>query len=64
MSKNQSGRAGGVSNDPRKISFELFTLTYGSFVSQLLKDYESVGEVNKQLEQIGHNMGVRMVNTL
>lgn len=48
-------------NDPRKISYELFTLTYGSFVAQLLKDYENVEEVNKQLDLIGYNMGVRMV---
>ena len=47
--------------DPRKISLELFTLTYGSFVAQLLKDYENCDEVNKQLDQIGYNMGIRMV---
>ncbi len=44
-----------------KISLELFTLTYGSFVAQLLKDYENCDEVNKQLDQIGYNMGIRMV---
>lgn len=48
-------------NDPRKISYELFTLTYGSFVAQLIKDYETPEEVNKQLDQIGYNMGVRMI---
>ena len=48
-------------NDPRKISYELFTLTYGSFVAQLIKDYENCDEVNKQLDQIGFNMGVRMI---
>lgn len=48
-------------NDPRKISYELFTLTYGSFVAQLIKDYENTDEVNKQLDLIGYNMGVRMV---
>lgn len=47
--------------DPRKISYELFTLTYGSFVMQLIKDYEDVDEVNKQLDTIGYNMGVRMI---
>ena len=29
---------------------ELFTLTYGSLVVQLVKDYEDYSEVNKQLE--------------
>ena len=48
-------------NDPRKISYELFTLTYGAFVAQLVKDFENCEEVNKQLDQIGYNMGVRMV---
>lgn len=47
--------------DTRKISYELFTLTYGAFVSQLIKDYENCDEVNKQLDNIGYNMGVRMV---
>jgi hypothetical protein len=58
MSK-QMGRFGAT--DPRKISYELFTLTYGSFVAQLIKDYENCEEVNKQLDTIGYNMGVRMV---
>ena len=39
----QTGKYG--TNDPRKISYELFTLTYGSFVAQLIKDYENVDEV-------------------
>lgn len=56
MSKQSS-----KSNDPRKISYELFTLTYGAFVAQLVKDYENCDEVNKQLDQIGYNMGVRMI---
>ena len=30
-------------------SGELFALTYGALVAQLLKDYESDEEVNKQL---------------
>ena len=42
MSK-QTSRYG--TNDPRKISYELFTLTYGSFVAQLIKDYENCEEV-------------------
>lgn len=31
---------------------ELLTMTYGSLVIQLLKDYEDVEEVNKQLEKM------------
>ena len=33
-------------------SGELFTLTYGSLVAQLLKDYENDEEVNKQLDKM------------
>lgn len=42
-------------------SGELFTLTYGSLVAQLLKDYENVDEVNRQLERIGYNIGMRLI---
>jgi hypothetical protein len=31
---------------------ELLTLTYGALVTQLLRDYESVDEVNKKLDQM------------
>ncbi|XP_072018621.1 trafficking protein particle complex subunit 3-like [Amphiura filiformis] len=53
----QSSRA----TDPRKVSQELFTLTYGALVAQLVKDYESDEEVNKQLDKMGYNIGVRLV---
>ncbi len=35
-----------------KINAEVFTLTYGSMVQTLLKDYEDVNEVNTQLEKM------------
>ncbi|KAJ3176073.1 transport protein particle 22 kDa subunit [Irineochytrium annulatum] len=44
-----------------KINGELFTLTYGALVAQLVKDYEDYGEVNKQLEKMGYNIGVRLI---
>ncbi|KAI9278867.1 transport protein particle complex subunit [Phascolomyces articulosus] len=44
-----------------KINAELFTLTYGSLVVQLVKDYEDYSEVNKQLEQMGYNIGQRLI---
>lgn len=40
---------------------ELFTLTYGALVSQLLKDYESPEDVNRQLDRMGYNIGVRII---
>ncbi|XP_046583261.1 trafficking protein particle complex subunit 3-like [Haliotis rubra] len=53
----QASRGG----DPRKVNGELFTLTYGALVAQLMKDYENDDEVNKQLEKMGYNIGVRLI---
>ncbi|GAM26346.1 hypothetical protein SAMD00019534_095210 [Acytostelium subglobosum LB1] len=44
-----------------KISAELFTLTYGALVTQLIKDYEDIDQVNTKLEQMGYNIGVRLI---
>jgi len=53
----QTGRI----TDIKKVSGELFSLTYGALVAQILKDYENVEEVNRQLEKMGYNIGVRIV---
>jgi hypothetical protein len=47
--------------DAKKVSSDLFTLTYGSLVSQLLKDYENAEDVNKQLDRMGYNIGLRLI---
>ncbi|KAG8919155.1 transport protein particle 22 kDa subunit, partial [Tulasnella sp. 408] len=44
-----------------KINAELFTLTYGALVIQLIQDYEDYSEVNKQLEKMGYNIGTRLI---
>eukprot|EP00298_Acanthocystis_sp_HF-20_P005005 c15296_g1_i1.p1 GENE.c15296_g1_i1~~c15296_g1_i1.p1 ORF type:complete len:189 (+),score=80.55 c15296_g1_i1:50-616(+) len=64
MSKQQQfTKLGDVAfNRAEKVNSELFTLTYGALVYQLLKDYEDVDEVNKQLDKMGFNMGQRMVD--
>jgi uncharacterized protein YjaZ len=36
--------------------------SYGSFVRQLLIDFEDPVEVNTQLESMGYNIGVRLVD--
>ncbi|CAH0393602.1 unnamed protein product [Bemisia tabaci] len=51
----------GTRLDQKKVNSELFTLTYGALVSQLMKDYENVDEVNKQLERMGYNIGIRLI---
>ena len=47
--------------DPKKVSGELFSLTYGALVKQILDDLENVDDANKQLEKMGYNIGVRIV---
>ncbi|XP_057306740.1 trafficking protein particle complex subunit 3-like [Hydractinia symbiolongicarpus] len=51
----------GSLRDNKKVSGELFTLTYGALVAQLLKDFENDEDVNKQLEMMGYNIGVRLI---
>ncbi|XP_078505284.1 trafficking protein particle complex subunit 3-like protein [Lissotriton helveticus] len=43
------------------MSRELFVLTYGALVAQLCKDYETDDEVNKSLDKMGYNIGIRLV---
>ena len=41
---------------------ELFTLTYGSVVAQLVRDFKSdYPQVNLQLEKMGYNIGIRLI---
>jgi hypothetical protein len=45
-----------------KVSAELVTLTYGTIVAQLCKDFESdYVEVNRQLDRMGYNIGLRLI---
>jgi hypothetical protein len=44
------------------INAEIFTLTYGSLVRQLLADLEEVDAVNKQLDTMGYNIGTRLID--
>jgi hypothetical protein len=37
-------------------------MTYGSLVTQLLKDYEDVKRVNTELEKMGYKMGQRLID--
>ncbi|KAK3173663.1 hypothetical protein OEA41_006995 [Lepraria neglecta] len=45
-----------------KLNAELVTLTYGTMVAQLCSDFDSnYAEVNKQLDKMGYNIGMRLV---
>ena len=45
-----------------KISIELVSLTYGTFVARLLKENDNAEEVNLQLLKIGTNIGNRLID--
>lgn len=47
-----------------KVNRELFSLTYGAMVSQIIRDYEEVDKINIQLEKMGFNIGIRLVDEL
>lgn len=59
-----SSKGGGASAVPAvdRINAELLTLTYGALVRHLLLDLEAVSEVNKQLDDMGYRMGVRLID--
>lgn len=45
-----------------KVNAELVTLTYGTVVAQLCKDFDNdYPEVNKQLDKMGYNIGLRLI---
>ena len=47
-----------------KCSSELLVLTYGVLVTQLMKDYEDISDVNREIENIGYNIGARLIDEL
>ncbi|TPP56936.1 Trafficking protein particle complex subunit [Fasciola gigantica] len=49
------------SSDSKRVTTELFTLTYGSLVANIVKDFDTDAEINEQLDKIGFNMGLRLV---
>eukprot|EP01098_Paradermamoeba_levis_P000264 TRINITY_DN1026_c0_g1_i4.p1 TRINITY_DN1026_c0_g1~~TRINITY_DN1026_c0_g1_i4.p1 ORF type:complete len:201 (-),score=64.31 TRINITY_DN1026_c0_g1_i4:59-616(-) len=60
MSKPKDGER--AFKEQEKINSELFSLTYGAIVSQLIKDFEDIEEVNSQLEKMGYNIGLRLID--
>lgn len=45
-----------------KVNAELVTLTYGTIVAQLARDFEGdYREINKQLDKMGYNIGIRLI---
>ncbi len=44
-----------------RINAELFTLTYGALIVQLVKDYQKVDMVNSELDRMGFSIGERII---
>lgn len=45
-----------------KINCELFVMTYGAIVIQLIKDLGDINKVNIELEKMGYNIGIRLID--
>lgn len=56
-----SGKGKAPILETNKVNADLIKLTYGSLVAQIVKDFERPEEVNKQLDKLGSNIGVRLV---
>ncbi|CAG9329216.1 unnamed protein product [Blepharisma stoltei] len=49
-------------NQSEKVNAELFAFTYGSLVVKLIRELENISEVNRQLETMGYNIGLRLID--
>jgi hypothetical protein len=45
-----------------KVNGELFALTYGALVAQMLRDYEDATQVNVALDKLGYSLGIRLID--
>jgi len=62
MSKSVTQKTGdAIFQGMEKINSELLAMTYGAIVTQLIKDYKDVKTVNTELEKMGYNIGVRLI---
>ena len=64
MSAASGSGSGGAAPRYETVSEELFTLTYGAVVAQVVRDFEDPKEANAQLEAMGYNIGVRIVDDI
>ena len=64
MSKSAAASNGqALWNKVPKVNAELFALTYGALVTEVIRDNdENLSAVNEQLEKIGYSIGIRSVD--
>jgi|TARA_B100000780_G_C21026113_1_gene411324 hypothetical protein len=64
-SRTRYSRAGETAFEKSdKVSQELFVLTYGAVVQQLVSDFEDETAVNEQLRKLGRTIGARLIDEL
>ena len=44
-----------------KVNAELFALTYGAMVGELMRDLEKTDKIQEELDRMGHSMGIRCI---
>jgi hypothetical protein len=66
MSSNKTTAMQGTSlwQKQPKANAELFALTYGALVGELVRDLESADEIQQQLDTMGHSIGIRCIEEL
>jgi trafficking protein particle complex subunit 3 len=65
MSKTPSSATGqALWSKMNKANAELFALTYGALVQELLGDFDTIDEIHLQLDKMGYSMGVRCVDEI
>lgn len=61
MSKSFAAQANTLWQKQPKANAELFALTYGALVGELIRDLESTDQVKEELDRMGHSIGIRCV---
>ena len=62
MAKRTTQTKSNFLDNVEQINSEFLTLTYGSLMVRLIKDYEKPEEINDQLEKMGYNIGIRLID--
>jgi hypothetical protein len=60
-SKNAAQTANALWSKQAKTNSELFALTYGALVAELLRDLEDPSKITEELDRMGHSIGVRCI---
>lgn len=60
MARDNSKQKPGQETQYPTINMEVFQLTYGALVLDLVRDLQSSDGVNDRLDKIGYNIGLRL----